>query len=538
MGPGVMLILVIISLQLSAQVTRMPYLQVVTPDGITVRWNTEQKSLGRVYYGLIPQSLDEIAEEADSATFHRVTLTGLFAGTRYYYTVDTLSPSGEYYFETAPPSGKKRKTRIWVISDFGQSNVGDNPARDKTIERWRIFNDESYHADLVLSLGDQTEDDLQEQLTQSYFGQLEPVLVNSPLYTIEGNHDDHDNFVNYYATFSTPEHGQAGGYPSESRDYYSFDYGNIHVVGLSTEIDDINGAQLSWLKNDLQNLNRDSTDWLIACLHRPFHSGGYHTTDESSTAQKQRDYWLTELEKYGVDLVLQGHNAIYERSFLLDNLIGKSTDLTYDNIIDRGNGREDGDGPYYKGSGLNPHQGTIFIEVAPGGDAVTNNAEYQIFSTTISGTEVEGSVVIDVDGDERMDVYFLCNTPDGDGSFVRDFFTIIQSDSALAVVDSTFADQIHFSIIDNFLIRNYPNPFQLSTTISYSLVKSGHVRIEIYDMFGRKLSTLVEGMKEKGHHTVEWVAKNDNGHNLKGGLYLARIFTGNMNGVARLMLMG
>jgi flagellar hook assembly protein FlgD len=48
----------------------------------------------------------------------------------------------------------------------------------------------------------------------------------------------------------------------------------------------------------------------------------------------------------------------------------------------------------------------------------------------------------------------------------------------------------------------------------------------------------VEGLKEPGDHTVEWVAKNDNGHNMKSGLYLARIFTGNMNGVARLMLMG
>jgi predicted phosphodiesterase len=303
-----------------------------------------------------------------------------------------LDGSDEQYFVTSPVPGSTGKTRIWVISDFGQTDLGDNIEREKAVNYWKTFNNGNLHSDFILSLGDQTENDTQKELQQLFFNLLDEPLLNSPLFTIEGNHDAVDDLVNYRATFSVPENGESGGYPSNTQDYYSFNYANIHIIALSTEIDDINGQQLIWLQNDLQNIDRDNTDWLIACLHRPFHSGGYHPTDASSTAQKQRTYWLKELEDCGVDLILQGHNAIYERSFLLDNLIGKTTDIIDKNVIDSGNGREDGDGAYYKGSGIIPHQGTIFIEVAPGGDAVDDNYGYKIFSYTFAADEYEGSV--------------------------------------------------------------------------------------------------------------------------------------------------
>lgn len=439
----VFLFLLIFSLQLSAQITRQPYLQIPCPTGITVRWNTSDSIIGVVHYGLNLESLLNSVTESEARIFHELELTGLEPDTKYYYSINTEPTTEEQYFITSPVVGNKGKTRIWVISDFGQSSIDDNPARELTVKNWKEFNNDNLHADLILSLGDQTENDTQEELTLTYFDQLEDVLLNTPLFTIEGNHDNHDDMVNYLATFSLPTDGKAGGFPSNTEDYYSFDYGNIHIIGLSTEINDIDGNQLTWLRNDLKNIDKEKTDWLIACLHRPFHSGGYHLTDLREKAQIQRDYWLTELEDYGVDLILQGHNAIYERSFLIDNLILKTTDLKLENIINIGDGREDGDGAYYKEPGLNPHQGTIFIEVAPGGNSVNNNANYSIFSCTYSGSDIEGSVVIDVDGENRMDVSFLCNKADTEIPNPWDTFTIIKTDTIET------ADQIHFSIISN-----------------------------------------------------------------------------------------
>lgn len=89
------------------------------------------------------------------------------------------------------------------------------------------------------------------------------------------------------------------------------------------------------------------------------------------------------------------------------------------------------------------------------------------------------------------------------------------------------------TVIDSFTIFTSDS---LTTSLSYYLNQTGDVRIEIFDLFERRISTLAEGVKEQGNHTVQWVAKDESGHILKGGPFLARIFTGNINRVATLML--
>jgi hypothetical protein len=276
-------------------------------------------------------------------------------------------------------------------------------------------------------MGDQTEDDALFQLQHNYFDQLENVLKSSPLYPTVGNHDEHDSLVNYKKTFTLPANGEAGGTASGREEYYSFDYANIHVVSLCTEIHDENGrrVQREWLKQDL---DKNKQEWLIACMHQPFHSGGYHPSDEVEYAQPQRSDWMPLLEDHGVDLVLSGHNHVYERSFLLDNLIGKTTTLSAANKKNAGNGRMDGDGAYIKKKGL-PHQGTIFVALAAGGtsNSIKYYRHYSIFPVYFPGSDFEGSVVIDIDSD-RMDVKFLCDEPNDKGSHVWDYFTIIKKD--------------------------------------------------------------------------------------------------------------
>ncbi len=177
----------------------------------------------------------------------------------------------------------------------------------------------------------------------------------------------------------------------------------------------------AWLKKDL---DKNGQDWLIACMHRPFHSGGHHRTDEDEDAQIRRDDWLKILEDHGIDLVLQGHNHVYERSWLMDNLLGKTTDFTKKNIVNKGLGREDDGGAYVKKKNT-PHQGTIFLEVPGGGVASKDFELYPIFPVHYNGYEYEGSVVVDVSAD-RMDVKFICDEPDENGSHIRDYFTIVK----------------------------------------------------------------------------------------------------------------
>jgi 3',5'-cyclic AMP phosphodiesterase CpdA len=421
----VLLFLIMLSFQVTAQITRQPYLQIIAPTSVVIAWQSETGVIGDVFYGTKISPLTEKTTESDyEEIYHEVKISGLIPATKYYYSVDNSTKGAEdQYFITAPEKGAGIPVRIWVISDFGQTDSDQNKRRRETVENWRSFNNTSYHADLVLSLGDQTEDDSRYQLQHCYFIPLEKVLINSPLFTVIGNHDNHDSLRNYLSTFALPARSEAGGIPSGTEKYYSFNYANIHAVVLCTEIEDgaEKMAQTDWLKKDLVNNNQD---WLIACMHRPLHSGGYHRSDLEEDFQERRDEWLPILEGHGVDLVLQGHNHVYERSYLLDNLTGKTTTVTEANIIDKGLGREDQDGAYHKLKNT-PHQGTIFVEV-PGGGVTTDNFEhYSIFPVYYSGYDKEGSVVIDVH-DNRMDVHFICDELNEQGNHVWDYFTIIK----------------------------------------------------------------------------------------------------------------
>ena len=429
-GRGLLFILFLLSIGVSAQVTRQPYLQIPTPNSMVVRWQAGTGVVGKLYYGISKTELkDCINESKEERIYHEVKISGLSPGTKYFYSVDGPSTVNEdQYFITPSKVTSDSPVRIWVISDFGQSTSKDNERRFETVNQWRLFNSNSYHASFVLSLGDQTEDDATYQIQHNYFNQLENVLKNSPLYPTIGNHDNHDSLTNYLKTFTLPAEADAGGIASHTEKYYSFDYSNVHVVVLCTEIyaDADFKAQAEWLKRDL-DINKK--EWLIACMHQPLHSGGYHPSDKVETAQKRRDAWLTTLEDHGVDLILQGHNHVYERSFLVDNLMGKSTTLTNANKVNPGLGRPGSEGPYHKPPGNQPHKGTIFISVPGGG--VANSAKYypapfSIYPVAYPGSDYEGSLVIDVNN-LQMDVKFICDEKDKKDSHVWDYFTIIKN---------------------------------------------------------------------------------------------------------------
>jgi predicted MPP superfamily phosphohydrolase len=517
-----------------AQVTRQPYQQVVTPSSIVIRWDTQTSEVGTVYYGSSVTSLTSSVVESSAKTKHEVIIAGLTPKQKYYFSIAGSSggASGQY-FVTAPPVGSAQSTRIWVVSDFGQSNTtSDDARRLETVGFWKAFNNNDLHADFLLSLGDQSEGDTEAQLQANYFNELQDVLKCTPLFTIAGNHEDTDGEVSYKESFSVPANAEAGGYPSGTKDYYSFTFGNIHFVGLTVENNvSISGAQKTWLQNDLAN---NKSDWLIAYMHRPMHSAGYHPTDGDATALAMKANWLPLLEAAGVDLILSGHNHVYERSYLLDNLTGNSTSITAANKIDTALGRIGVDHAYQKELGR-PHQGEIFIECQGGGTA--NDPKYLPvpFSFTpvvFKQSNDEGSLVIDVNGSSRMDVKFLCDQPDlFTASHVWDSLTIVK----VPKVTSVSGERI--VIPDDFSIANYPNPFNPSTKISYHLPQSGPVKIVIYDVLGRIVTSMLDAAKEKGYHTIDWNAKDDHGHDVPSGIYIAQIQSGRFTTNTKMILL-
>jgi hypothetical protein len=71
--------------------------------------------------------------------------------------------------------------------------------------------------------------------------------------------------------------------------------------------------------------------------------------------------------------------------------------------------------------------------------------------------------------------------------------------------------------------QNYPNPFNASTVIEFGLPAASQVKIEIFEIAGRKVSTIVDGRFDAGQHRVTWSGTSDDGAELTSGLYFYRL---------------
>ena len=93
-------------------------------------------------------------------------------------------------------------------------------------------------------------------------------------------------------------------------------------------------------------------------------------------------------------------------------------------------------------------------------------------------------------------------------------------------------------IPDEFaLYNNYPNPFNPITNIKYDIPEVADVHLEIYNIAGQRIRTLVQGQQEPGRYKVQWAAKNDYGRPVASGMYIYRIRAGDFVSVKKLVLM-
>jgi hypothetical protein len=100
--------------------------------------------------------------------------------------------------------------------------------------------------------------------------------------------------------------------------WYSFDFGLVHTIVLSSEHDlSFGSPQHTWLEHDLRGVNRILTPWILVELHRPLYEGQFNDNNVNNTAQvgvAMRNEFEDLLYDYQVDVVLAGHYHAYHRS--------------------------------------------------------------------------------------------------------------------------------------------------------------------------------------------------------------------------------
>lgn len=87
------------------------------------------------------------------------------------------------------------------------------------------------------------------------------------------------------------------------------------------------------------------------------------------------------------------------------------------------------------------------------------------------------------------------------------------------------------------LKNNYPNPFNPTTNIKFSIAKNTNVKLDIFNSLGEHIRTLVDDFYSPGNYTAIWNARDDFGYKVNSGVYIYRIATNNFVSSKRMVLM-
>ncbi len=313
-------------------------------SSMTVGWTGPVATDAYVRYGrsggldTTVRATTDVVPGADRAAY-RAALFGLAPGTEYAYEVVVDGEtSSRYSFTTAPEAGES--FRITAVGDHGIDDPRNEFQRAETDDPIAVADsademDPAFH----LGVGDISYANGYPGTWDHYFETFEEFYATTPFMTVPGNHekepgtgfksyDGHLNALMPIPDASSPE-------LESKRRWYDFEYGNALFVGLNTSADAcgdyLRGEELvplqdtrcrteesrtydeyqgSYVEETLRAAENDpEIDWKIVYLHSSLWTDGEHDAREDL-----RERWGAHFDEYDVDLVLSGHNHVYERS--------------------------------------------------------------------------------------------------------------------------------------------------------------------------------------------------------------------------------
>ena len=153
---------------------------------------------------------------------------------------------------------------------------------------------------------------------------------------------------------------------------------------------------------------------------------------------------------------------------------------------------------------------------------------------TVYGNETESSdIVFQVYHEQTDEILYVANqmeysTNDIVGTLLEPYVIDART---LAVGDPGFIPEV-FS-----LAQNYPNPFNPVTKIGYGLPKSSNVRVDVYNLMGENVATLVNKKQNPGYYFITWDSKNNMGILVSAGVYIYQIRAGDYVKSRKLILL-
>ncbi|MEV5509428.1 purple acid phosphatase family protein [Streptomyces orinoci] len=322
-----------------------------------------------VRVGLKPWDLSHRID-AEVRHLHTPALTKKLPSVEQYYlhaALDNLRPGQTYYygvghagfdpadprhfgtigtFRTAPAKAEK-----FTFTAFGDQGVSYHAlANDQLI----LGQNPAFHlhaGDICYADDDgagKPDDAYDARKWDNFLAQTESVAKSVPWMIATGNHDmeawySPDGYGGQLARWTLPDNGFDA---KHSPGVYSFTYGNVAVVSL--DANDVSyeitantgyshGRQTAWLDRRLRELrSRKEIDFIVVF----FHHCAFSTTNGHASDGGVQDLWVPLFEKHKVDLVINGHNHVYERTDAIKGRrvsrkvpIGASLDSSRDGIV-------------------------------------------------------------------------------------------------------------------------------------------------------------------------------------------------------------
>jgi len=253
---------------------------------------------------------------------HSATIRGLAPGETYCYRVGDGQTWGRIFRFTTEP-GRNDKFTFVAFGD-SQSPIGNYRLWSETIHA--AYKREKPR--FLINVGDLVDNGQDQRHWESWFQAASGVLENIPEMPVPGNHETYRSGPvrkagkpeAYLSQFSLPDNGP----PGLKEQAYSFDWGQVHFVMLDSQAEEegdwIVPAEKTWLEQDLRKTNKP---WKVVVFHKPPFSGWPGGTGYACAGFEPI------LEKFGVDLVLNGHHHVVMRIRRGFNHTGPDSGPTY-----------------------------------------------------------------------------------------------------------------------------------------------------------------------------------------------------------------
>jgi len=278
-----------------------PYLQMPTMDSMTVMWETNKPSTSTVAYGLTTTPTERV-EQKELVTVHEVKLTGLKSGTRYLYHVESVDAAGEKLvckpLTLMPATDEKEAFSFTLFGDTQRNPIITGKIAKLMWKRRPNF---------VIHVGDVVDNGADNrQWTGDLFRPSAELFGRVPVMPAIGNHEK--NHAYYYQYFSLPK----------PEYYYRYRYGSIDFFVLdSNKSLKPDSEQYKWLEAELP---KSDAKFKICYHHHPLYSSdsddyGKSFAGPNAWGDRNARNLVTLYEKNNVDIVMNGHIHLYERTW-------------------------------------------------------------------------------------------------------------------------------------------------------------------------------------------------------------------------------